>query len=204
MKTRITLLTLWLAIVGAVALTGCASLPFGLGRPQPITDPNVAAARTAESSAETYITSFLHLVEANPMASNEQKAIAKHLRETYGPNISNMKGLVELYKRNPQANMQSLNTAIEKVKIDRNMAAAQLEGGAIERQSGAPFAPPMNTPQPIIVPVPTIDFTPISSQLEAIRYRLDRQAAMMKANGMTNPPAALPPAAPGTNSPPTP
>ena len=153
MKIQMTLLTLAL-------LAGCTQRD----------DPNLVAADAAVRSAESYVRPFCKMVESNPAAGNDQKAAAQYLKQTYEADLIHLRGMRSLYSKNPQASMQPFMQSVQKVKADRDLAAAHIEG-ALERTRADTFAPPI---QPLTLTDPAL-----LQVLQEIKAQLERQNALL-------------------------
>lgn len=164
-------------------LTGCAGIPFL----QPATDPNVASANAASSSAQTYRDALHKLVGGNPMAGNDQKAADKYLSEVLPVDLKTLAGAITMYQQNPQGGIQNLMEKLQKVKADRDLAAIHVDG-AVERTRADTFAPPM-----VLQPVPQADPNVLAA-LNEIRLLLERNNGLLARHlrGTNVPPLPIP------------
>lgn len=183
-----------IALLSCLLLIGCSKHDDA--------DQGLVAADTLAVTAPITIDRFLDFEQAHRHAIGmDAQSAARGLRERHGDNLSDLKAIRGMYARNrSEANRTRLQLAMEMVRSEEGVAASYLNGNTLTmaRQNGAPFAPPVIQPIPIVVN--PVDLTPLSTSLEAkfeaIRQRLDRMNAVLKANGMTNPPAVQPPPGP--------
>lgn len=169
-------LSFTLAIIAL--LCGCANLGTFM---QP-RDPNVVSAEASASSAEKWVSTFLGFVQANPQLGLGEKAAAENLNRSFDPDLKNLYGTLALYKKNPMANREPLDLAIQRVTAHEQVAKHFMTGPDLRGQ-GAPFAPLTGGLVPAIAPpgAPPTAMDAVLSRLDGIRAEQVSQGAALKA-----------------------